>query len=41
MGKGFWPSACPTARASPGSPSRLAISPYVNVCPGGIVRAMA
>src|SRR3989442_901521 len=38
MTAGFRAHAVPTARLAPGRPSRRAISPYVIVSPGGIVR---
>jgi hypothetical protein len=39
IANGLRPRAWPTSRASVGSPSRVAISPYDIVRPGGIVRA--
>jgi len=38
MTAGFRAQAVPTARLAPGRPRRRAISPYVIVSPGGIVR---
>src|SRR2546423_1530247 len=40
-GNGLCPIACPTACADPGIPSRCAMSPYVSVLPGGIVRPIS
>ena len=41
IGNGFCPSARPTACAAPGSPIRVATSPYEIVSPGGTVRVTA
>src|SRR5207302_5323002 len=41
IGHGLCPSAWPTSRDSWTPPRRLAMSPYVTVLPGGMVRAMS
>src|SRR5262245_49440559 len=41
MGNGLRPSACPTSRANSRPPSRAAISPYDNVAPTGMLRAIS
>src|SRR5689334_12918654 len=41
IGHGLRPSAWPTSRDSSTPPSRFAMSPYVMVLPGGMVRAMS